>query len=295
MKTLTVLTPTFNRAELLRRVYSSMIRQTSDDFVWMIVDDGSTDDTERFVREFIEEGKIEIEYIKKENGGKHTAVNLAISSVKTELIAISLDSDDAFLPDSAERILRVYRETGGAYDGYVFPKGSSDGTPHVKRFDRTLEVDSWQSAVSRGRFEGEAVIVLKRDYAAGFSFPVIPGETFCTEALVWLKMTSPFFWSRDVVCVGDYLDDGYSNNIMKMFASAPRSFMMYNDLRVSLWKNPLMRFKYAAYYDAFSMMCRERGFIGRSSSPALALAALPAGLAFRIIVGLSKQKPIRRT
>ncbi|MBR0302515.1 MAG: glycosyltransferase family 2 protein, partial [Clostridia bacterium] len=125
MKTLTVLTPTFNRAELLRRVYSSMIRQTSDDFVWMIVDDGSTDDTERFVREFIEEGKIEIEYIKKENGGKHTAVNLAISSVKTELIAISLDSDDAFLPDSAERILRVYRETGGAYDGYVFPKGSS--------------------------------------------------------------------------------------------------------------------------------------------------------------------------
>ena len=101
-------------------------------------------------------------------------------------------------------------------------------------------------------------------------------------------MTEPLLWSRDVICVGDYLDDGYSSNIIKTFANAPRSFMMYNDLRVSLWKNPIKKFKYAAYYDAFAMMCRERGFIGKSSSPALALAALPAGLAFRILVGSKK-------
>lgn len=84
-KTLTVFTPTFNRRELLTRCYESMCRQTNKDFVWMIVDDGSTDDTKKFADEWKKNSDLEIRYIYKDNGGLHTAYNVAIENIDTEL------------------------------------------------------------------------------------------------------------------------------------------------------------------------------------------------------------------
>lgn len=284
MKTLTVMTPTYNRRDLIKSAYDSLVSQTCSDFVWMIVDDGSSDGTEEVVSSFISEGKIEIEYIKKENGGKHTAVNCAFENVKTELIAVSLDSDDRFTPDAVEKIVAAYKDTNGKYSGYVFLKGDAEGRPHVSVYDDSLDVASWQTAAAEGLFEGEAVIVLKSAYAAQFRFPVFDGEKFCTEGIVWLKMTEPFKWFRDVINVGDYREDGYTKNIRSLFAASPRSFMIYNDLRLSLWRSFPKRFKFAVYYDGFAMACRSRGFIRRSSSKALAVLALPFGLAFRIFL-----------
>ena len=288
MKTLTVFTPTYNRAELLPRVYGSLKDQTSDDFVWLIVDDGSTDGTEALVSSFIAEGKVDIRYIKKENGGKHTAVNRALEEADTELIALSLDSDDVFTPDAVEKIVSCLKDARDTASGAVFLKGNSDGVPLYLVFDESLKLDSWQNAVLDGNFAGETFIVLKLSYARNFSFPVIEGEKFFTEAYVWLQMTEPLVWRRDVICLCDYLEDGYSNNITKVYASSPRSHMMYNDLRVKLWKKFLPRFKYAAYYDGFAMMCKEKGFIGRCSSSALSALALLPGFIFYLILKTKK-------
>ena len=283
MKTLTVVTPTYNRAELLKNAYSSLCAQSCDDFVWMIIDDGSTDRTEDVVRGFIEEGRVSIKYIKKENGGKHTALNLAFEEAETELIALCLDSDDEYIPSAVEEILSLWEKTEKKYSGYVFIR-----TDLSTRVDDSLEVMSWQDAVSKELFSGESIIVLKSDYAKKFSFPVIDGEKFFTEGYVWLQMTEPFYWSRTNICAGGYLGDGYSKNIVKLFASSPKSYMMYNDLRLSLWKGSLKRFKFAAYYDGFALAAREKGFVGKCSSKALAALALPAGLAFYIILKIKK-------
>lgn len=286
MKTLTVVTPTYNRAKLLRRVYDSLAAQTSRDFVWMIVDDGSSDNTEDLVASFMAEGTVEIDYVKKENGGKHTAMNTAIARAESKLIALTLDSDDVFTPDAVEKILGAQRF--GDYSGYIFLKGTSAKTPHVTVYDDSLKVASWQSAVSSGRFEGEAVIVLKTDYAKRFSFPVIENERFFTEGYVWLQMADDFLWSRDVICVGDYLEDGYSKNILSVFAATPKSHMMYNNLRLSLWKSAMKKIKFAAYYDGFAMMAKEKGFIKKASSRFLAFLTLPAGFAFYILLKIKK-------
>lgn len=80
MKTLTIFTPTYNRGYILGNAYESLKKQTNKDFIWLIVDDGSTDNTEDIVEKWIEENTIEIRYIKKENGGKHTAYNVACVS-----------------------------------------------------------------------------------------------------------------------------------------------------------------------------------------------------------------------
>lgn len=284
MKTLTVMTPTYNRAGLLRRAYESLASQTVKDFVWMIVDDGSTDGTKEAVEEFISDGAVDIEYIWKENGGKHTAMNVATEAVKTELIALCLDSDDAFKPDAVERMLGVYDGCERRYDGYVFLREG-----RVSHIDPSLEVMSWQQAIKEDRFLGETVIMLKSEYAKKFSFPVIEGEKFFTEGYIWLQMTSPFFWCHDPVCTGEYLSDGYSKNIMKVFAASPRSHMMYNNLRLSIWKSFPKRCKFAAYYDGFAMTCGEKKFISKCSARALSFFALPFGFAFCILLKIKKR------
>lgn len=277
MKTLTVMTPTYNRSELLKNAYESLSSQTVSDFVWMIVDDGSTDDTADVVKSFIAEGRVEIEYIYKENGGKHTAINTAIENVKTPLIALCLDSDDELVPDAVETILRVYRECGEAYDGYVYLREN-----RVAYIDPTLDVASWRDAVVGGRFSGETVIVLKSEYAARHPFPVFKGERFCTEGLVWLGMTEPFLWYHDPICTGEYLSDGYSKNIAKVFAANPQCYVAYNDLRLSLWRSPAKKYKYAAYYDGFAKLLGTKHYIRGSSRPFWAAIAYPAGILFYI-------------
>ena len=104
MKTVTIITPTYNRAGLLKKLYDSLEKQTKKDFVWLIVDDGSIDNTKEIVREISDCATFNIQYIYKENGGKHTALNLGIKTIQTEL-AMIVDSDDQLLSNAVEDII----------------------------------------------------------------------------------------------------------------------------------------------------------------------------------------------
>ena len=103
---LTILTPTYNRGYILRRLYESLISQTDKEFEWLIIDDGSNDNTEILVDEFIKCNEIKIRYIKQSNGGKHRALNTGISVIDSELTFI-VDSDDYLLPYAVEEIFKI--------------------------------------------------------------------------------------------------------------------------------------------------------------------------------------------
>ena len=107
MKRLTVFTPTYNRAKVLHRVYDSLVEQTYTDFRWLVVDDGSADDTKSVIDAFMSEEKISIQYIYQENQGKHIATNRAVAMTETELFVIA-DSDDAFTPDALEKLVAAW-------------------------------------------------------------------------------------------------------------------------------------------------------------------------------------------
>ncbi|WP_321538948.1 glycosyltransferase family 2 protein [Flavobacterium piscinae] len=111
MKSITVFTPAYNRAYCLHLLYESLVRQTNQDFHWLIIDDGSTDNTEEVVRQWLEEGKISMQYHKQTNKGMVGAHNTAHYMMETEL-CVCMDSDD-FMPDNAiERILALWKEHG---------------------------------------------------------------------------------------------------------------------------------------------------------------------------------------
>ncbi|MBE6639343.1 MAG: glycosyltransferase family 2 protein [Ruminococcaceae bacterium] len=223
MKMVTVFTPTYNRAYCLDRLYESLCQQTEHSFTWLIVDDGSKDNTEETVNRYIAERKIDIRYYKKENGGKHTAHNLGVELCDTELF-ICVDSDDKLTPNAIEVIVSVYRaHQDENLLGMYFRKKTLDGrllsTPYPAGIDRVGISELYH----RYRFQGDMVIVLKTECITPYRFPVIKGERFMTEVVFYnmLNHIAPMLLRDEAIYEFEYLEDGYTQNAKKLVSKNP--------------------------------------------------------------------------
>ena len=213
---LTIVTPTYNRKRELAELYDSLKAQTEPDFVWLIVDDGSTDGTEENVRGWQREGALTLRYLKKKNGGKHTCVNLAMNWVDTELVMI-VDSDDRLTEDAAARILAIhekYREDESLC-GYAFLRGFPDGSINGAPFP----TDEWKASYITARvnaddMQADKAEVFRTEILKQYPFPEIEGENFIGEDVVWMRMARKYFMIHvnEVVYIGDYLEDGLTKN-----------------------------------------------------------------------------------
>ncbi|MBQ1514427.1 MAG: glycosyltransferase family 2 protein [Lachnospiraceae bacterium] len=213
---LTIVTPTYNRERELAELYDSLKAQTEPDFVWLIVDDGSTDGTEENVRGWQREGALTLRYLKKKNGGKHTCVNLAMNWVDTELVMI-VDSDDRLTEDAAARILAIhekYREDESLC-GYTFLRGFPDGSINGAPFP----TDEWKASYITARvnaddMRADKAEVFRTEILKQYPFPEIEGENFIGEDVVWMRMARKYFMIHvnEVVYIGDYLEDGLTKN-----------------------------------------------------------------------------------
>ena len=180
MKRLTVFTPTYNRKGNLKKLYESLLRQTVSDFIWIIVDDGSTDGTEDLVRQWISESKIVIQYHFQDNSGKMIAHNKGVLLSTTELF-VCVDSDDYLTDNAVELILKYYEciATDDSLCGIVAYKSISKN-----QFPRRIESSTLSNLYHCG-FRGETTLVFKTDVLRHYLFPVIEGEKFITEGYVY--------------------------------------------------------------------------------------------------------------
>jgi glycosyltransferase involved in cell wall biosynthesis len=223
MKSLTVFTPTYNRAYCLSKLYESLKAQSNNDFVWLIVDDGSTDNTEELVKNFIDEKFIDIRYHKKENGGKHTAHNVGVELCETDLF-VCVDSDDYLVNDAVRIMNEIHNEHKkenllGYYFRRKYPDGSNVASDYPKRIVRAGIVDLY----NKYAFRGDTVIVLKSKYAKQCSFPTFSGERFVTERVYYNQLNSiaPMLLREEAIYVCEYLEDGYTKNARRLTAKNP--------------------------------------------------------------------------
>lgn len=228
MKTITILTPSYNRAGNLPKLYESLCRQTDSDFQWLVVDDGSEDDTPKKVQGWRQEGRIPICYIRKENGGKHTALNTGIARIDSELTFI-VDSDD-YLPENAvETILachRKYRGTEGLC-GYSFLRFYSNGEVNEAFFPKDEWIDTYVNVRINGGIGGDKAEVFYTAILKQYPFPVYEGEKFVPEDLIWLQMSGPYRMVHINKCIyiSDYLEGGLTRSGRKMKVKSPRAMM----------------------------------------------------------------------
>lgn len=231
---ITIFTPTFNRAYRLPALYQSILSQNFTDFEWLIVDDGSTDNTEELVRQWTDRGNINILYIRQPNGGKHRAINRGVAAAEGILFFI-VDSDDILPSDSLERIAAHYDLIKGreGFGGLCGMKAYYDGRIVGDKPDfGIIECDNFDIRY-KYKLKGDMAEVFYTSVLKDFPFPDIPGEKFCPEGLIWNRIATRYktHYFSEIIYLCEYLEDGLTSRITKIRKESPvASSMTYADL-----------------------------------------------------------------
>lgn len=211
MAEITVLTPTYNRGYIIRRTYESLLQQHYRDFKWLIIDDGSVDDTKEVVSEFIEEGKIEIEYYYKENGGKHTALNYAYTIMDTPYCVI-LDSDDELTADALSIFIDVWNRRDKSCEYWCVSARCLDGVtgklvgqPYPENINQLKH--GLKKRIMIGKSTGEKCTFYDTKILTQYPFPVYEDTKYVTEDTIWLTISKKYDQLCTNACVRIYHQD----------------------------------------------------------------------------------------
>jgi len=211
MKLVTVFTPTYNRALMLPRLYKSLLEQSNRDFIWLIVDDGSVDNTAELADIWKREAKIQVEYFRQENQGKHIAHNKGVDLCNTPIF-FCVDSDDILTPDAVQTISYLHNEERNKVLGFYLRKGDASGKPAGRNWPKSVKYVHLNELYQKYGFEGESAIVLNTALIKGYQFPKFDNEKFVTEA-VFYDLIDGIAKMRlvDKVCyLYEYGEDGYT-------------------------------------------------------------------------------------
>lgn len=259
-KVITVLTPTYNRADLLSVAYKSLIIQNNMNFVWMIIDDGSFDNTEEVVRGFQKENKIEILYYKKENGGKHTALNFGIERINTELTII-LDSDDRLLPNAIDSIVyfrEKYTRNENNICGYTFLRCHSDGKPIVG-LDKDEFVANYVDYRIKHNRPGDMAEVFYTNILKEFPFPIFENEKFISEDVVWIQIGLKYnvVYINKAIYLCDYLEGGLTDTDKRVKFKSPLGSMFRGKMLMRKECGFKVNIKGAIIYNCYKNLAKK--------------------------------------
>ncbi len=283
MPILTVFTPTYNRAYVLFRCYESMKRQSCKDFVWLIVDDGSTDNTRRLVRGWqAQKNDFEIRYIYQQNQGMHGAHNLAYATIDTE-INTCIDSDDYMSDDAVEKIIYFWQtcDKDKTISGFLALDAYQNGKIIGSRLPKDRVRASYYDYYYKYGVKGDKKFVLRSELTKRYPYPLFAGEKFVDLATKYflLDLDYKLLHMDEIVCYVEYLADGSSRNIFKQYLNNPKGFAYSRRLCMAL---PFVgfgfRFKQAIHYVSSSIMSKDVHWLAKSPRKVLALCALPFGV-----------------
>lgn len=298
MVPITVFTPAYNRADLLGRCFESMKRQTRKDFIWMIIDDGSKDNTREVVESWLREPlDFELQYFYKENGGLHTAYNEAIARIETEL-CVCIDSDD-FMPDDAiEKILAFWEEQGSdEYAGIVGLDFDLDGQvigdplPEQKTVN-LIDLHTGKYPIVNGDRTNVVRTELYRKFAP---MKVFLGEKNFNPHYMHLQISLEydFLVLNENLRFVDYQPQGMTNSMLWQYRNSPNSFAEIRKLYLSFPNSPLKYRVRHSVHLASSCFLAGNGLRSVKESPrkGLALLALPVGFALSCYVRMKVKNP----
>ncbi|WP_106496630.1 glycosyltransferase family 2 protein [Lentibacillus sp. Marseille-P4043] len=292
MKQITVFTPTYNRAYCLHHCYESLKRQTCNDFIWLIIDDGSTDHTKELVDTWIMENHIEISYQWQQNQGMHGAHNTAYEQIQTEL-NVCIDSDDYMPDDAIEKILTCWNKYGSNKVSGII---GLDADHHKQIIGTKLPEDRKQSTLFdlyyKRHVTGDKKLVYRSDLTKEYPYPIFAREKYVGLAYKYYMLDQDYemILMNEILCCVEYLPDGSSRNMLKQYRKNPKGFSFY---RKELMKLPFasisFKFRQAIHYVSSSLLSNNGSFLKETPSKMLTILALPIGyMLFRYIKSRTK-------
>lgn len=277
---LSVVTPVYNRAALLKTCWESLTRQTDKDFEWIVVDDGSTDGSADTIRALPDAG-FPVVLVEKENGGKHTALNASHPHIHGQYVLI-LDSDD-YLVDSAVAQVREgwNRFADNAQIGIVtFLKGTAEDSPSCMAMNEFVPVDIMRYQ-RRFFYSGDCCEVIRSELYLKYPFPVFAGERFLSEGALWnrVSFTHKCVYINSVIYIAEYLEGGLTKSGKPLRIRNPLGGMYTANLNMNPKNYMKRRIKYGLLFGCYGCFAglTPVKMLKRSDNKLLAALTLPAG------------------
>lgn len=293
---ITVYTPTYNRGYCLAQLYNSLHRQSMQNFEWLIIDDGSTDDTEKIVNYWILEANFKIVYIKQENEGKMAKLNFAHKVMNTEL-CMCVDSDDYLMDNAIEEIFLTWEKVKnlpkicGMVGLDIFKTGKTVGTEFPENAKRVKFCD-----LKRMGVKGDKKFIYKTSIINDYPpYPSFNGEKFPAPGYLYRLIDVDYdLWViNKPLCVVEYMDDGLSKNKFSQFKNAPNSFRFYRQERMRLASNFSERFKNAIHYVSSCVFAKQNIF-NMNKYPLITVLAIPFGIFLNLYIRNTSRKGVVR-
>ena len=285
-KTLTIFTPAYNRAHTINRTYQSLIRQTCKDFLWLIVDDGSTDGTKKLVEGWIRENKIPISYIYQENQGMHGAHNTAYKNITTELNTC-IDSDDWMPHDAVEKIINAWKEHRHEnYAGIIGLDQTADGKLIGTNFPENLKETTLQGFYEAGG-QGDKKLVYRTDIIKQYpEYPLFKGERYVGLAYKYMLIDQDWklITLNEPLVTVEYQLEGSSFSMYRQYWNNPKGFAFFRKTEMICTKSLKRQFIVCAHYVSSSIISKNWGFIKESPKKMMTIIATPLGLGLYLFI-----------
>jgi glycosyltransferase involved in cell wall biosynthesis len=286
--TISVFVPTYNRAHLLGRVFASLQTQTFKNFEWIIIDDGSRDNTNELVKGWQQDSPFEIQYLRKINGGKHTTINPGVDLARGEFMVI-LDSDDWLAPNALERMLKLWQAIPAneqpRFSGVVGLCAHPDGRVIGDRFPQDTFDSNAVDLTHTHRIHGDKISLSRTSVMREFPFPFQELRGLVTESLVWNRIAQRYQerYVNEIFAHKEYLEEGLTDRALELQIQAAPATRLYH-LELSQAKQNLpwkTRLKSLANYVRFSLHANHGPLetLRDSGSSFKCLMLLPLGLA----------------
>lgn len=289
MEKLTIFTPSYNRAYILSQNYNALVHQSNKDFIWMIVDDGSTDNTKDLVDTFIKENLIHIVYIYQNNMGKYRAINTGIKNCKTELF-VFLDSDDYFLNYTVDELLSLWEKVknNSTIAGIV-------GRRCKKNLELIGNIDKLENKIlnfskfcSKSGFHGDTCRMYKTEILKEYLFPELE-EKFVPENVMLGKIDEKYnvYFINKPLTVTEYLNDGYSKSFQKLLRANPYSYKLSLNQSIINEYNILKKCKKMIAYIEWTKIYKLKNSFRESNYKILYILMFPFSI-FLMVLGIPK-------
>lgn len=284
--TLTVFTPVFNRDYCLHKCYESLCRQTLKDFNWLVIDDGSTDNTRELVAGWILDNKIALRYHYQQNQGMHGAHNTAYRLIDTELNTC-IDSDDHMPDDAVEKMVEFWKANGSAkYAGFVGLDKAEGGDIIGKNFPTGMSETTLLGYYENGGI-GDKKLVYRTSIIKKYpEYPLFEGEKYVGLAYKYYLVDRDYqlLVLNEVLCIVEYQTDGSSMNMYRQYFRNPKGFAFYRKTSMLVVSSYKRRFIECIHYVSSSLLAKNKSFLKETPCKITTLLAIPFGIALTVYI-----------
>jgi glycosyltransferase involved in cell wall biosynthesis len=283
---LTIFTPTYNRSYCLPKLYESLKQQSNPDFVWLIIDDGSIDGTQKLVQQWKSENSLSIEYIFQENQGMHSAHNTAYENIITEWNTC-IDSDDYLPQNAVEIILKNCKILNPKLAGIVGLDFNKNGQIIGTKIPEHLHECTLEDLYEKHKIKGDKKLVYRTEIIKKYpKYPLFTGEYFVPLGYLYTLIDQDYLLKpiNEALVIVEYKNDGSTLNIYSQYRKNPRGFAFNRISKIKLSKKFKTRFKHSIHLISCALFTKDITLLKQTNKPFIVLLAIPFGFFLNLFI-----------